>query len=66
MPNRDLVGCNSEIGILEMRRLPYDLMVVMSTSVVGGMFCAHLKSWSLDRRANIGSLIWTKATNGAA
>ena len=66
MPKRALVGCNSEIGILEIRRLPYDLMVVKSTSVFGGMFCAHFKSCSLDRRANIGSLMWTNATNGAA
>ena len=57
IPKRALVGRNSEIGILVVRRLPYDLIVVISTSVFGGMFCAHLKSCSLDRRANIGSLI---------
>lgn len=66
MPKRALVGRNSEICILEMRRLPYDLMVVKSTSVFDGIFRAHFKSCSVDRRANSGSLMWTKATNGAA
>ena len=64
MPKRTLVGCNSEICILELRRLPYDLMVVISTSVFGAMFCDHFNNCSLERRANTGNLIWTYATKG--
>ena len=57
MPKRAFVGRNSAICILEVRRLPYDLMVVISTSVFDGMFCDHFKSCSLDLRANSGSLM---------
>ncbi len=64
MPNRALIGFNSEICILELRRLPYDLIVVISTSVVGAIFCDHFNNCSLDRRAKLGNLMWTYATKG--
>lgn len=42
------VGQSSPKGILFTRARPNNLIVVMSTSVVGGMLLANLKRLSLD------------------